>query len=74
MTKARRRIDMCQYCLQPEDDHHHFKPVLIPLTCKCDPRDWGNITDVPDVCDSFKPIETPDDRYCQTCAHDKRCH
>lgn len=65
--------DICAHCGGAEADHHAFVPIRIPDGCQCEPRDWGDPTNIPAVCEAFAPMSGDHD-VCATCEHDAACH
>ena len=64
---------ICKHCGRYEEDHCIFEPVIMPKGCKCDPGEWGDLRDIPPVCNKFEPDER-DPCICKNCEHDKECH
>jgi len=66
-----KKVNVCIICGLPEEDHHVFTPVEIPEGCVCDIGTWGDLNDIPPICDKFMGDK---DDFCERCEHDKACH
>lgn len=64
----------CVKCGVLKEDHcDGYEPPNIPSGCICDPHEWGDICNIPDICDKFEPF-IDDPEYCKNCQHEKQCH
>ena len=64
----------CIKCGRLKEDHcDGYEPPKIPSGCICDPCDWGDIGNIPDICDNFEPLDYDPD-ICKNCEHEKQCH
>lgn len=60
-------MSICPTCGQEIEPKYE-----VPLGCVCDPRDWGNPLDIPQVCQSW---DGPNgDGLCRNCEHLEGCH
>lgn len=68
----------CIHCGALKEEHHEYEAPAIPDGCVCDPREWGDPTEIPAVCEAFVPmgsLDTPEaDDICKTCEHEQPCH
>lgn len=69
--KEKLKLDICVQCGRPEGEHHDFIGVVKPIECICDPLEWNDPTDVPDICTKYIGNGMTS---CDTCEHDKECH
>lgn len=66
---------VCKKCSRLKSEHCEYEPIEVPEGCVCDPYDWGDPTNIPDVCEKFRPCE--DENFsgmCAVCEHDEACH
>jgi len=73
MLNGKKLIDVCSKCGLPKSEHCEFEAIEIPESCVCDIREWGDIYDIPDVCDCFCSSDEYQD-ICTRCEHLKDCH
>ena len=69
----------CIHCGKSKADHCEYEPAKVPDGCVCDPMEWGNPLEIPEICDNFtEDNDTESDCYdperCISCEHDKACH
>lgn len=66
---------ICDLCGRPKSAHCEFVERVVnrPPGCVCEIREWGNPSDIPPVCDSFKAWHEDLD-ICTKCEHDEACH
>lgn len=62
---------LCRHCNKPESEHHEFEAYVVPVGCKCDPREWKDDTPLP-ICGRY--FEHTEFRDCVTCQHPRECH
>lgn len=74
MARKPKSIDRCLLCGLPRAEHHRFTPIRSPIGCTCDPMEWGDPGNIPDVCDKYIPPPEGSMGVCQTCEHDLACH
>ena len=70
----RKPVDVCLDCDETEEDHHKFNPIMIPESCICDHRDWGDPSTVPDVCGGTFVAGGYEVNTCSKCHHEPGCH
>lgn len=69
----KRKLNICSKCGMAKEDHCIFDPIEVPKNCKCEPREWGDVSNIPDVCNNFEPYGD-DKELCKNCEHLKECH
>lgn len=71
-----KRHKKCMHCGEVASEHCDFTPYMVPDTCLCEPEDWRDGDDIPEVCKVFVGNgdgEGSEER-CETCGHEKQCH
>ena len=67
-------VNLCLECGEDEESHGHvFQPSpQSPNGCECNPGDWRDPFDIPDVCVNAFIIGM--DGLCINCSHIEECH
>ena len=61
-------------CLKEVEPHELVEPYPVPKGCICNPKEWGDPTNIPPICSNWGPMEAPDDVLCVHCEHERGCH
>lgn len=64
--------NICRECGKTKEEHCVFVPITIPDGCKCNPKEWGDPSNIPSVCKG--PFFGDEDDLCTTCQHMEECH
>lgn len=67
--------DKCAECGELEADHgHQFVAANIPDGCECNPNDWVESWNIPEVCSNGIFVGASPDGLCDYCNHPEECH
>lgn len=66
-------MSVCRECGLTEEEHHEFRPYVIPVACKCNPIEWRDPDRIPAICRNWTPMDAGSD-MCLHCEHEEACH